>query len=126
MPVRHPRAIVPSLVAASLAAGLLAGPALGAPVGSKANPIKAKAAKAKGFNPPKVIVKPGALVWFKSVDGMFHNAQSVKTVNGKPVFTTTVSSGTFKIKAPKKPGTYPYFCIVHKGLGQKGVLVVKK
>ena len=123
--MRHPRAIVPTLAAASLAVGLLAGPALGAPVGSKANPIKAKAVK-NGFNPNKVTVKPGAVVWFKSVDGMFHNAQSVKMVKGKPVFTATVSSGTFSIKAPKKPGTYPYYCVVHKGLGQKGVLVVKK
>ena len=124
--MRHPRAIVPSLVAASLAGALLAGPALGAPVGSKANPIKAKAAKVRGFNPAKVIVRPGALVYFKSVDGQFHNAQSVKMVRGKPVFTNTVSNGTFFIKAPKKPGTYPYYCIVHKSVGQKGTLIVRK
>jgi plastocyanin len=118
--------MVPSLVAVSLAGALLAGPALGAPVGSKANPIKAKAAKVLGFTPARVTVKPGALVYFKSVDKMFHNAQSNKMVRGKPVFMSTVSQGTFFIKAPKAPGTYPYFCVVHKGLGQKGVLIVRK
>jgi plastocyanin len=124
--VRQPRAIVPSLVAASLAGALLAGPALGAPVGSKANPIKAKAAKVLGFNPARVTVKPGALVYFKSVDRLFHNAQSNKVVRGKPVFTTTVSKGIFFIKAPKTPGVYPYYCVVHKSLGQKGTLIVRK
>ncbi|MDX6645418.1 MAG: Copper binding protein plastocyanin/azurin family [Miltoncostaeaceae bacterium] len=124
--MRHPRAIMPSLVAASLAGALLAGPALAAPVGSKANPVKAKAAKVLGFNPAKVIVKPGALVWFKSADKQFHNAQSNKTVGGKPVFSSKVSQGTFSIRAPKKPGVYPYYCVVHKGIGQKGTLIVRK
>jgi plastocyanin len=121
----HFRAIMPSLVATSLAGALLAGPALGAPVGSKANPVKAKAAKVLGFNPAKVTVKPGAIVYFKSVDRQFHNAQSRKMVGGKPVFTAPVSKGTFSIKAPKKPGIYPYFCVVHSTL-QKGTLIVRK
>jgi plastocyanin len=122
---RHSRAIVPSLIAASLAGGLLAAPAAAAPVGSKANPIKAKAAKVLGFNPAKVIVKPGALVYFRSVDRKFHNAQSRKLVRGKPVFTATVSSGVFSIRAPKTPGTYAYFCAVHSAI-QKGTLIVRK
>jgi plastocyanin len=123
--VRRIRAIVPCLVAASLSGGLLAAPALGAPIGSKANPVKAKAAKVKGFNPPVLIVKPGAVVWFRSVDHQFHNAQARKTVRGKPVFTAPVSNGTFSIRAPKAPGKYAYYCAVHSSI-QHGTLIVRR
>jgi plastocyanin len=122
--VRHIRALAPSLVAASLAGGLLAGAAFAAPVGSKANPVKAREAKVLGFKPNPLIVKPGALVWFRSVDGKPHNARSRKVVRGKPVFTSNVSPTTFSIRAPKAVGSYPYFCIVHSI--QKGVLIVRK
>ena len=123
--MRRIRAIAPCLVAASLAGGLLAAPALGAPIGSKANPVKAKASKVKGFNPPVLRVKAGAVVWFRSVDGKFHNAQSRKLVKGKPVFSATVSNTTFSIRAPKAPGTYAYFCAVHSSI-QKGRLIVHR
>jgi plastocyanin len=125
--VRHFRALAPSLVAASLAGGLLAGAAFAAPVGSKANPVKAKAAKVKGFNPNPLVVKPGALIWFRSIDRKPHNAQARRMVRGKPLFASSpaVSTALFSVRAPRAVGSYPYFCIVHSDI-QKGVLIVRK
>jgi plastocyanin len=46
-------------------------------------------------------------------------------VGGKPAFTSgNATTGNFKAKAPKTPGTYAYICTVHPFM--KGTLIVKK
>jgi plastocyanin len=114
-----------SAAAVAAAVAVAASPAIAkAPLGSKANPVKAHSSSAPGFVPVKLVVKPGALVWFRSTDGAPHTATAVRKVRGKPLFTSgAASSGRFKVVAPKKPGTYAYFCTVHTFM--KGTLVVK-
>ena len=111
--------------AAAAAVAAVASPAMAkSPVGSRANPVKAQASSSHGFVPKKLIVRPGAVVWFRSTDGAPHTATAVRNVRGKPLFTSGPSStGTFKIRAPKRKGTYAYFCLVHPFM--KGTLVVK-
>lgn len=125
----RPRNVARSCIALSalLATGAMAGAPLlsaaSAP-GSKANPVKAKAASGtKGYLPNTLTVAPGQKVWFTSVDHLPHTATSYKESKGKPVFSNAPSAGTFSIKAPKKAGTYRYFCLVHPY--QKGTLVVR-
>ena len=91
--------------------------------GTAANPVKAKAAVKDGYVPTRLVVRPRQKVWFISVDRLVHTATSYKRVRGKPVFDNLPSAGVFTIRAPKTPGTYKYFCLVHPY--QKGVLVVR-
>jgi plastocyanin len=61
-----------------------------------------------------VTAKPGAVVYFKNLDGEPHNAVATKKVKGKPAFTSgSATSGNFKFTAPKTPGTYSFTCTVH-------------
>jgi plastocyanin len=107
-------------VAASVAAPALAGPA----PGTRANPVKAHSSSRPGFVPVKLVVKPGAVVWFRTTDGAPHTATAVRKVRGRPIFTSGApSTGRFKIVAPKKAGTYAYFCVVHTFM--KGTLIVR-
>lgn len=91
--------------------------------GTNANPVKAKDAVKDGFVPYRLVVPPRQRVWFISVDRLVHTATAYKRVRGKPVFDNRPSAGVFTIRAPKEPGTYRYFCLVHPY--QKGVLVVR-
>lgn len=113
-----------AVLAAGAAAGAPLLSAAGAP-GSAANPVKAKAAGGrKGYAPNTLVVRPRQKVWFVSVDHLPHTATAVLRVKGTPVFDVAPNAGTFSITAPRKPGTYKYFCLVHPY--QTGVLVVKK
>jgi plastocyanin len=120
---RWARVACAAAVAASVAA--VAPPALARPApGSKANPVKVHASGSPGFVPARLVVKPGAVVWFRSTDGASHTATAVRKVRGEPIFTSGApSSGRFRIVAPRKPGTYAYACTVHTFM--KGTLVVR-
>ena len=116
---------VASAAAVAAAIATAASPALArtAP-GTKANPVKAHASGSPGFVPVRLVVKPGAVVWFRSTDGAPHTATAVRKVRGKPIFTSGApSTGRFRIVAPKKAGTYAFFCMVHTFM--KGTLVVR-
>ena len=111
-----------TLALALAGAGLASVAALGATPGTKASPVGA--ATSSGFKPGLVTAKPGAVVYFKNLDGAPHNAVATKTAKGKPVFTSgSATSGSFKFTAPKATGTYSFTCTVH---GFSGKLRVKK
>ncbi len=91
--------------------------------GTRANPVKAKAAVRDGYVPRRLVVAPRQTVWFVSVDRLVHTSTSYKVVRGKPVFDNLPSAGLYRIRAPRTAGTYPYYCLVHPY--QRGVLVVR-
>ncbi len=112
-------ALIPCALALGLAAGAAVAPfaALGAAPGSKASPVGVSTSP--GFKPATVTAKPGAVVYFKNLDGAPHNAVATKKVKGKPVFTSgSATSGSFKFTAPKTPGTYSFTCTVHRFTGK--------
>jgi plastocyanin len=122
MPRRN--VLVPVALALSAGVGGAVVPvvALAAAPGSKASPVATSISP--GFKPSTVTAKPGAVVYFKNVDGAPHNAVATKKAKGKPVFTSgSATSGSFKFTAPKTPGTYTFTCTVH---GFTGKLRVKR
>jgi plastocyanin len=119
--VRASTGVLVALAAVGLAAAPAAGLAAGAP-GTKGAPIKASVAG--GFKPGTIRVKPGAIVYFKNLDGAPHNAVALKKVGGKPAFSSgSPTSGSFKFKAPRTAGTYSFQCTTHFF---KGKLIVKR
>lgn len=96
--------------------------ALGAAAGGKSSPVGASLSA--GFRPSTVTAKPGAVVYFKNLDGLPHNAVASKKVKGKPAFSSgSATSGNFKLIASKVPGTYTFTCTVH---GFSGKLRIKR
>lgn len=121
------RAIVCAMLAASMTtAAIGAGVAFAAAAaGSKSKPIVAQATPTNGFNPGKITVEPGAVVYFTNKDKAPHDAVSSKKIKGKPAFNSgSPTTGNFKATAPRTPGTYTYICTVHPFM--KGTLVVKR
>jgi plastocyanin len=119
-----PRRTAITLCTFALAVGVAAAVALVAlgAAGSKASPVGASLSS--GFRPSTVTAKPGAVVYFKNLDGLPHNAVANKKVKGKPAFTSgSATSGNFKLIASKTPGTYTFRCTVH---GFTGKLRVKR
>lgn len=121
------RRIVISAAAATLAAAALAaatGGAATAPAGSKANPVKAKANKRKGFSPATITARAGARVYFVNIDHDTHNATEV-VASGKPHFTSgRPTTRNFSFVAPSTPGTYRFHCQIHGFM--RGTLVVRR
>jgi plastocyanin len=78
------------------------------------------------FRPARIGVRPGQVVIWKNRDRARHNATSVKRVNGRRVFRTATRGfrGEATAKAPRRLGTYGYFCTVHPQM--KGTLVVRR
>jgi plastocyanin len=103
----------------------LAGARPASSAGTRTNPVKAKAAVRLGYDPQTLVVPPGALVYFTSVDRLPHTATAYKAIGGRPAFASgPPSAGTFTIRAPRVPGSYRYFCLVHPY--QRGLLKVKR
>ena len=96
-----------------------------AAVGSRAAPIRAQAVPDRGFLPGRVVVVPGARVFFRNVDRLPHTATAVTLIRGRPVFGSgPATRGAFSVIAPKRPGTYRYVCAVHGFM--QGTLVVRR
>jgi plastocyanin len=99
--------------------------AAAAPAGTKANPIRARAVFDRGFLPGRVVVRPGARVFFRNVDRLEHTATAEKLIRGRPAFNSgRATTGAFTVIAPQRPGAYTYICVVHGFM--QGVLVVRR
>lgn len=74
------------------------------------------------YHAATITVKPGAKVTWTNKDSTNHTATAD---SGGPAFTTgTLGNGASKtVKAPTKPGTYPYHCTFHAFM--HGKLIVK-
>jgi plastocyanin len=102
----------------SAALGLAgAGAAAAATPGSLARPVVARAVPGRGFAPSRIVVKPGARVFFRNADHLKHNAAGRGFRSGAP------TTGNFSLIAPRRPGTYSFICQVHGFM--QGVLVVR-
>src|SRR5262249_47460027 len=110
-----------------LGAGALAatGPGSGGPVGSAARPIRAEATFSGGFNPRRVVARPGAGGHFRSAEHLRPNAAAALTIHGRPAFRSgSPTSGSFQLRAPARRGVYTYTCQVHGFM--QGTLVVRR
>ena len=105
-----------------------ASPTASAPQASEA-PAEPGVVMATGdnkFDPAEITVKVGEKVTWKNAGG-FHtvtggeeNADPASPIGDKPL---TDATSTHEVTFDK-PGTYPYFCQPHVGLGMKGTVVV--
>ena len=110
--------------AATMALGAGVGGAAGA-AGGRAAPIRAQAVPDRGFLPARVVVRPGARVFFRNTDRLLHTATAVALIRGRPAFSSGAPSrGAFSVIAPKRPGTYRYICAIHGFM--QGTLVVRR
>ncbi|MDB4887386.1 MAG: secreted metal-binding protein [Gemmatimonadetes bacterium] len=65
------------------------------------------------FDPPDIIVSPGAVVRFTNLDNIDHNVTFAETsIGGSGNF----SSGTSSLTMPTATGTYAYRCTLHGGM----------
>lgn len=65
------------------------------------------------FNPPDIVVSPGAVVTFTNNDGINHN---VTFSNSSIQSTATFNSGARTVTMPTATGTYGYTCTIHAGM----------
>jgi plastocyanin len=114
------------MTGATAIAALAAGPAAAAgSAGSRAAPIRSEAVPDRGFLPARVVVRPGARVFFRNADRLLHTATAVTLVRGRPAFSSGAPTrGAFSVIAPRRPGAYRYICVVHGFM--QGVLVVRR
>jgi plastocyanin len=121
--VRMSRAMVVGGAAAVAALG--AGNAAAASTaGSRAAPVRAQAVPDRGFLPGRVVVLPGARVFFRNADRLPHTATAVTLIRGRPAFSSgPATRGAFSVIAPRRPGTYRYICAIHGFM--QGTLVVR-
>ena len=65
------------------------------------------------FNPPAIVVAPGAVVTFTNDDGIGHtvvfNAGGVSPIG-------EFATGSRTATMPTAPGTYAYHCTIHAGM----------
>ena len=115
-----------TLMLSAAAAALVAAPAAAAArPGSRAAPIRSQAVPDRGFLPARVVVAPGARVFFRNVDHLPHTATALTLLGGRPAFASgKPTRGGFSIIAPRRPGTYDYICAVHGFM--QGTLVVRR
>lgn len=72
------------------------------------------------FNPSKIVASPGEVIIVHNEDPVVHTLTS--TTN--QFNTGDINPGSTKtFKAPIKPGSYPFYCIIHPFM--TGVLIVK-
>lgn len=79
------------------------------------------------FDPPEVRIKAGQLVKWTWVAGS-HNVVSGATCTPDGKFTSgssTVGPGSKFEHTFDKPGTYPYYCDPHCGIGMTGKVIVE-
>lgn len=122
--MRHTRTLTGSLlaVAVSITAG---GAALAASApGTSKRPVKATTDAAHGFAPGVITTRPGAKVFFRSVDGAPHNAVAKRSGSLPGFRSGAPSTGAFTLVAPSKVGTYHFHCEVHPFM--KGTLKVTR
>ena len=72
------------------------------------------------FKPMVLRVKPGAVIKVINKDTVVH---TVTAVNGSFKTSNIFPNKTKSFKAPRKAGTYHYFCSVHTFM--KGTIIVK-
>jgi len=79
------------------------------------------------FDPPEVHIKAGQAVKWTWVAG-FHNVVSGTSCNSDGKFTSSASMdgpGATYEHTFDKPGTYPYYCDPHCGIGMTGKVIVE-
>jgi cytochrome c peroxidase len=77
--------------------------------------------QASAFHPATLTVKPGTVVTWTNLDGIFHTASFVSPLIGTtPVFAT----GAEQLTMPSVTGTYPYICSIH-GAAMSGTIIVE-
>ena len=73
------------------------------------------------FSPASLTVAPGAIVTVQNKDSVTHTLTD--KANSTLFSTGDISPGQTKtFKAPAKPGSYPFFCMIHQYM--PGTLVV--
>jgi plastocyanin len=78
------------------------------------------------FRPARMVVRPSQVVIWKNRDRARHNATSFRRVAGRRAFRTATRGfrGEVTARAPRRPGSYRYFCTVHPQM--RGTLVVRR
>ena len=76
------------------------------------------------FHPARLVVRPGATIAVINTDQVAHTMTAVPgSVPFGDFSTGPVDLGqTVRLRAPKEPGRYDFYCSIHKFM--KGVLVV--
>jgi len=90
--------------------------------GGPAAPSKATVSLAnKAFSPRTVTIAAGGVVTWTNHDSMPHTVTSTSGAFNSPILN---SGGTFK-QTFTKPGTYPYICTLHSGMGGTVIVLSK-
>jgi halocyanin-like protein len=79
------------------------------------------------FDPPGITVSTGTSVTWEWVGSVGHSVTN-RSENSEELFNSEIQSGegtTFEYTFDSA-GVFPYFCIPHQGLGQKGIVVVEE
>jgi plastocyanin len=83
--------------------------------GTPGQPTATTSVEMKGFafNPPAIVVSPGATVTWTNSDNTNHNVTFSNTAIAS---TTEFASGSKSIVMPTAAGTYAYTCTLHGGM----------
>jgi plastocyanin len=76
------------------------------------------------FVPADPVVRPGEELLVKNEDGVVHTFSTLPGTTGPEAFTTgaILPGRSAVLRAPSRPGRYPFVCLVHQFM--KGTLVV--
>jgi plastocyanin len=111
--------------------GLIALVVIALPLGADAQPsVRVQEPEIEmedfSFRPARMVVRPGQVVIWKNRDRARHNATSVKRTAGRRLFRTATRGfrGEMTARAPRRAGTYAYYCTVHPRM--RGTLAVRR